>query len=221
MDAEDANNSYPRATDKDKNRRLLDAVDQYYALLVVDFSKADFNDFGVAGLHGAADILSFDGHFTVAAVDQHAEGNALGPAKVEQTVHRGAYGAASVKDIIDKDKVKAVDTKGDVGGLQHGLRGHLGQVVAVESDVERADRDLDTVNAAHGAGNALCERHAATADADQGQAAGAATFFDDLVRQALQGAVDFGSRHQLRFFNDSHSRVMLAQVEDAGTAPGT
>jgi hypothetical protein len=37
------------------------------------------------------------------------------------------------------------------------------------------------------------------------------------VGQALQGAVDFGRGHQLRFFDDAHVRVMLAQVGKTGS----
>jgi hypothetical protein len=32
------------------------------------------------------------------------------------------------------------------------------------------------------------------------------------VGQALKGAVDFGGGHQLRFFNDTHGRVIVSFV---------
>ncbi len=94
---------------------------------------------------------------------------------------------------------------------------HLREIVAIECDVQRADRNIHAVDAAHGASNALGQRNAAAADADQRQAARAAAFFDDLVGEALQGAVDFGRGHQLRFFDDAHVRVMLAQVWRSGS----
>jgi hypothetical protein len=36
------------------------------------------------------------------------------------------------------------------------------------------------------------------------------------VGQPLQGAVDFRSGHQLRFFDDFHLREILAQADAAG-----
>ena len=167
------------------------AVDENDALFIIDFAEADFDDFGVAGLNGAADELSFNGHFAMAAVDEYAERNALGAAEVEEAVHGGADGAAGVENVIDKDEVHAVDAKGNVGGLKNGLRRDFGEVVAIESDVEGADGDVDAVNAAHGLGNALGEGYATAADADQGKMLGAAAFLDNLMGQTPQGAVDF------------------------------
>ena len=86
--------------------RLL-AVDENDALFVVNLAEAHFDDFGVAGLHGAADELGFNGHFAMAAVDEHAERNALGAAEIEKAVHGSANGAAGVKHVVDEDEVHA------------------------------------------------------------------------------------------------------------------
>jgi len=59
---------------------------------------------------------------------------------------------------------------------------------------------------------------APSTDTDKSEALCASTFFDNLVGKALQGAVDFGRGHQLRFFDDAHVRVMLAQVRKTGSA---
>ena len=192
---------------KGVERGLVDAVDEDHALFVVNFLKADFDDFRVTGLDGAADILRFDGHFAVAAVDEHAERNALGPAEVEEAIHGGANGAPGVEDIVDEHEIHAVDGKIDVRGLQNGLWRDFGEVVTVKSDVEGADRNFYTVDTAHRARDTLSQGDAAAANADEGQIAGAATFFDDLMSEALQGAVDFRRRHQLTLLYDSHSGV--------------
>jgi hypothetical protein len=52
--------------------RLL-PVDENDAFFVIDFAETHFDDFRVAGLHGAAYELGFNGHFAMAAVDEHAE----------------------------------------------------------------------------------------------------------------------------------------------------
>lgn len=189
--------------------RLL-AVDENDALFLIDFAETHFDDFRVAGLHGAADELGFNGHFAMAAVNEHAERNALRAAEIEKAVHGGANGASGVEDVVDEDEVHAVDAKGDIGRLQHGLGRDFREIVAIESDIESADGHVDAIDAAHGLGDALGERHAAAADADEGEMLRASAFFDNLMGQAAQGAVDLRGGHQLGFFDDAHVRVILA-----------
>src|SRR5271155_2417824 len=134
---------------------LLYPVHQDHALFIVDLLQANFDDFGIAGLHGAADVLSLDGHFAMATVNEHAEGNALGTAKVKKAVHGGANGAAGVKNVVDKHQVHAVYAERDVRRLEDRLRCDVGEIVAIESDVQCADRHFHAVNAAHGLRNTL------------------------------------------------------------------
>jgi hypothetical protein len=194
--------------------KLVDAVDQDYALFVVYFVEADFDDFAVGGLHGAADVLGFDRHFAVAAIDEDTERDALGATKIEETVHGGADGAAGVEDVVDEDQVHGVDAERNIRGLQDGLWSDFGEIVAIESDVERADGHFDAVDAAHGLRDALGQGHSAAANTDEGEIFCAATFFHDLMGEALQGAVNFRGGHELTFFNDAHGRVILAQVSE-------
>jgi|SRR5208337_3831385 len=196
MRAGDANERYQRTDNSGQEaERLFDAVYEDYALFFVDFREADFDDFSGTGLDAAADVLGFDGHFTVAAIDEHAERDTLGAAKIEEAVHGGADGAAGVENVVHKDQIHAVDAKCNVGRLQDGLGSDIGEVVAIKSDVERADGDINAVNAAHGVGDALGQRHTAAADANESEAFGATAFLHDLVGQALQGPVDFGRGH--------------------------
>ena len=101
-------------------------------------------------------------------------------------------------------------------GKERAMR-DLGKVIAIQRDVEGADGYVDAVDAAHGARDALGERHSAAADADESKALCAPAFLHNLVGQALQGAVDLSRGHQLRFFDDAHVRVMLAQVGKTGS----
>src|SRR5579862_7782088 len=126
----------------------------------------------------------------MAAVDQHTERDALGAAEVEEAVHGGADGAAGVQDVIDEDEVHLVDSEANVRGLQNGVSCNLREVIAVKSNVQSAYGDVDAVDAAHGLGDALGQRHAAAADTDQREMLGATAFLDDLMGEAAQGAVD-------------------------------
>src|SRR5262249_30048236 len=138
-------------------RRL--PVNQHDALFVINLVQPHFDDFGVAGLHRAPDELSFDGHFAVAAVNQNAKSDALRAAEVEKTIHSRANSAAGVKHVVNENEVHAVDGKGNVGGLQHGLRRDLRKVIAIKSNVQRADGNVHAVNAAHSLGDALGKGH--------------------------------------------------------------
>ena len=186
---------------------LFDAIDEDDAFFIVDFLKTDLDDFGIAGLDGAANVLRFDGHFAVAAIDQDAERNALRTTEIKESIHGGADGASGIKNVIDEDEVHAVYAERDMGGLQNGLRGDLGQIIAIEGDVEGADGNIDAINATHGPCNALREGHAAATDSDEGEISSASAFFDNLVSKALQRAVNLRSRHELSFFDDLHDGV--------------
>jgi hypothetical protein len=179
---------------------------------VVDFVEPHFDNFGGARLHVAADVLCFDGHFAMAALDKNAERNAPGAAEVEKAVHGGTDGAAGVEDVVDEDEVHVVNAERDIGRLEYGVGRDFGKVVAIESDVESADGDINAVNAAHGARDALGEGYATAADADECKVFGAARFLHDFVSQALKSTVNFGRGHQLRFFDDTHGRVIVSFV---------
>src|SRR5260370_16746768 len=100
--------------------RLL-AVDENDTLFIIDLAEAHFDDFGVAGLHGAADELRLNGHFAMAAVDEHAERDALGASEVEEAVHGGPDGAAGVTDVAAEYELHSLAAEGTVRRLQNRL----------------------------------------------------------------------------------------------------
>ena len=61
------------------------------------------------------------------------------------------------------------DIELDVGGVHHGLDVYRAQVVAIEVDVEDADRHLAVFQGFDLRGQALRERDAAAADPDEGE----------------------------------------------------
>src|SRR5205814_205394 len=102
----------------------------------------------------------------MAAVDQDEKLNSGSPALVEERVERGADGAAGVEHVVHQDDVFAFDGKRDVGGVDDGLVGDGGEVVAVEVDIQNAHGDLALLEALDFLGEALGERDASAANAD-------------------------------------------------------
>ena len=75
--------------------------------------------------------------------------------------------------------------------LHHRLRPQRGEVVAIQSDVQRADRHRRLFDPCDHLPQALRQRHPAPADAHQSEVVGAIVFLDDFVDQPNQGALNF------------------------------
>ena len=124
-----------------------------------------------------------DRQLAVAAVGQHREAD-RGRAPVgKQRLDRGADGAAGVEDVVDQDHGAVAEVEVDVGGVDDGLRGGgLGaDVVAVEGDVEVADRQLRPGQLAQEDVEAAGQDGAAGVDADDRQTIRIGILLGDLV----------------------------------------
>src|SRR5918992_5166098 len=64
-------------------------------------------------LDARAAMLRADRQLPAAAVDEHHERDALGPAVVEKLVHGRAHGAPRVEHVVDQQQVAAVHVEGD------------------------------------------------------------------------------------------------------------
>ncbi len=117
------------------------------------------------------------------------------PAVVKQRVQRGTNGAAGVQHVVHQDDVFAGDREIDFGGAVHGLFGNSREIVAIKIDVEEADRDGEILKILDFFGEPEREGNAAAADSDKGQALQILGFFQDLVGQPHQRAVDLGGAH--------------------------
>ena len=168
--------------------------------MLVDLLELHFDDFVVGGLHHAPDELGFDGQLAVAAVDQHQQVHARRAAVIEQRIERGADGAARVQHVVHQDDVLAVHRKRNLGGADHRLDVDRAEVVAIEIDVEDADRHCCAFPGLRSSCQPLRQRNAAAADADEGEPIQVLGLFQDFVRQPDQRAVDLGCAHELRFF---------------------
>ncbi len=109
-----------------------------------------------------AAVLRADRQLPLAAVDERHQRDRLRPAVVEQLVHRGPDGAAGVEDVVDEEELPVGDVERNLARLHRLVEARLAVVVAVERDVEPAERDLEPELAVQ----ALGEPGAAGVDAD-------------------------------------------------------
>src|SRR5690606_33432948 len=79
------------------------------------------------------------GQLSAAAIDQHGQAHAVGPAVVIEFVEHGAYGAARVEHVVEHQDVGAVDVEVN---LRLGAGGHaaLREIVAVQGRGQHAGR---------------------------------------------------------------------------------
>src|SRR4051812_8555844 len=116
---------------------------------------------------------------------------------VEQRVKGGANRAAGVEDVVHQYDVFALHRKRDLGGADHRLDIHRGEIVTIEIDIENADRDRALLQCLDLSSKPLRQRDAAPADADEGQLVQVFTLLQNFVGQAYQRTIDFGRTHQL------------------------
>ena len=143
-----------------RDRDLVDAV---------DLLEADVDPLLARGRQVLADVVGADRKLAVAAVDEHRELDALRAPVVEEGLDRGAHGAAGEEDVVDEDDRAAGEVEVEVRGVDDRLRLGLAasEVVAVEGDVEVAERDLGAGQLADQRVQARGEDGAAGVDADQ------------------------------------------------------
>ena len=127
---------------------------------VVGLGEGHPDALGERGGDVLADVVGADRQLPVTAVDQHRELHRAGPADVVERVQRGPHGAAGEEHVVDQDHPAAVDAAAGQLGLAERAGGVQPQVVAVEGDVERADRDVDAFECVDAGGEPGGERDA-------------------------------------------------------------
>jgi hypothetical protein len=122
--------------------------------------------------------------------------DARGATVVEDRVDRRADRAARVQDVVDQDDRPSFEREVEPGRAHERLRmprrliaPHL-NVVAVEGDVERAQRDFAAGELLDQPAEAVCERHAARVNADECDLLEVGVAFDDLVGDAREAFRD-------------------------------
>ncbi len=146
---------------------------------------------GARGRQVLADVVGADRQLAVAAVGEHGELHALGAAVGEQRLDRGAHGAPGEEHVVDDHDREPGDVEVDVRGVQDRRVGAAGDVVAVEADVEVAERDLGVEQLLEQRVQPLGEERSATVDADERRSGIVRVALDDLVRDARERSPDF------------------------------
>ena len=139
-----------------------------------------------------SEVIGRDGQLAVSTVDEDGKLDAGGTAVVDEFVEGGADGAAGEKDIVKEDDVRSLDREGKVGAADGSNRAKVVEVVAVEGDIEGAERGLASAGV-EDVIDALAKNGAAGVDPDQGQGVFGMRF-DDLCRDAFDFVADIGRR---------------------------
>ena len=149
-----------------------------------------------SGRHVLADEVRADGKLAMATVDQDCEAYRAGTPVVDERVHRAADRSAGEKDIVDEHDDAAVDRERDLRLAYHRRVPDTRQVVAVESDIDRAQRDQGAFVGADGGLDACRERVAARANTDDGEKREVPIALYDLVGDPRDGSADVVRREQ-------------------------
>ena len=98
------------------------------------------------------------------AVNENRQLDAARTAQVHNGVQSGADGAARVQDVVHQNDALAVDAEGNVGSVDRGSEVSR-IVIAIEADVQAAERNVNTLDLLDRLGELLCQKVAARDDA--------------------------------------------------------
>jgi hypothetical protein len=171
---------------------------QHGPVLAVGLGEGDGDVVVAGGGDGQAGEVGGDRKFAPAAVDQHDQRDPRRAAEVEEFVERGAHGAAGEEDIVDQDDGAPVEREGDVGRPDDGLFRQAVEVVAVEGDVEAAERQVAAEPRGERRLQAPGEDVAAALDPDQAEVVGLAEADGDRLGEAAEERGDPGRVEQDR-----------------------
>ena len=155
-----------------------------------DLLHADVDALPARGRQVLAHVVGPDRKLAVPAVDERRQLDAPGAAVVEEGLDRRAGRAAGEEDVVDQDHGAALEVEVEVRGVDDRCRAGLAavHVVAVEGDIDVAQRDLGAAELADQRVQAARQQGAAGVDADQGELLAAGVLLDDLVRDPHQRA---------------------------------
>jgi hypothetical protein len=147
------------------------------------------------------------------AVSEHRQLHPLGAPVVEEGVDRRAHGPAGEEDVVDEDDGESLEVEVQVRGEDDRLGvGCSGlDVVAVERDVEVAERELLAGQLAHQRVDALRQDRAARVDADD-RYRFRGVLLHDLVRNPHQRAAQVLSVED-DLLRVTHSRPFLVSPD--------
>ena len=139
----------------------------------VDLLELDADPLRERGREVLADVVRADRQLAMAAIDEHGELHALGPPVVEERVDRSPDRAAREEHVVDEHARRPLEREAELRAANDGLRVERRRasadedVVAMEGDVDRAERGLDAAPLGDELLQPPRERHAARVDADE------------------------------------------------------
>ena len=154
------------------------------------------NVVGGGGRQVLADEVGPDRKLAVPSVYEDRQADGARSAVVDERVHRGADRPAGEEHIVDEDHDTTVDRERDLRLTHDRCVADPGQVVAVERDVDRAQRDVNALVRPDRRLDARRERVAARANTDDGEMGKIPVALDDLVRDPRDGPADVVRREQ-------------------------
>ena len=169
------------------------APDEQDGVELVHLDELHLDPLAARGRQVLADVVRSDRQLAVAAVDEHGELDARGPAVVEQRLDRGADRAARVEDVVHQHDRPPVEREVELRRAherlrcERGLAAADGDVVAVEGDVDGAERGLDSGALGDEAREPPRERYAAGLDPDERELVELRIALDDLVGDSRKG----------------------------------
>src|SRR5215831_18982377 len=149
----------------------------------------------------------------IAAVDQHRQLHSSRPAKIDQLIHRGTYRPPGVQHIIDQHDGSSFNVTRQLRTADDRLSAHRRKIVAVQSDIQDADRRSDAFELRDLIGDPVSQRHTTTPNADQNQLVDAMIFFDYFRSETGERAVDARRIHDAGLFSEFHRRKILTRIE--------
>src|ERR1700716_3379867 len=102
-------------------------------------------------------------------VNQDAQLNLSRSAMREERIERSPGRTSCEKNIVHKNNVLVLNRKSNFFLLHHGLGTQGRKIIAVESYVQRADRDLSILDSRNDFPQALGNRYAAATDSHQSE----------------------------------------------------
>src|SRR5215208_236552 len=186
---------------------LLFAVrNEQHAVDLVDLDELHLDALVAGRRQVLADVVGTDRKLSVTAIDEARELHARGTTVIEERVDRGANRAAGVEDVVDGDARPSAERELELAVADDRLRVEWRlsptsdvDVVAVEGDVERPEREFDVGSLGDQPPKPMGDRDSACMDPDERGPVELRIPLDDLVRDANEGALDrLGVEEDLR-----------------------
>ena len=168
-------------------RRHLEDLDGRDA---IDFLQKEADVLVRRGRDVLADKISADGKLAVPSVNEDCKLHAGGAAEIAQRIERRADGAAGEQNIVDKHDGQSVDVEANVGRVNLGGKMRR-EIIAIEADVERAERYVGAFDLLDLTRKAMSEQIASGEDSHQGDVRGTMVGLENLVRDARERSLDF------------------------------